>query len=110
MLFITDIRKALVEAKLDPTYKPIFEATRLLVFFATPHRGGEYASVGDIAAGIFNNLITPLKRRNDLLDALKKNSDQATTRFDQSRHLYDKLLVISFFEGQSYGKLGIVRS
>jgi len=49
------------------------------------------------------------KPKNDLLKVLKQNSDEATRRFEQYRHLTDKYLVVSFFEGQPYGKMGIVR-
>ncbi|RYP60832.1 hypothetical protein DL770_009910 [Monosporascus sp. CRB-9-2] len=90
----------------DPTYKPIVEATRLLVFFATPHRGGKYANIGDIAARIVRASLQ--KPSNKLLDALKKKSDSATKRFEQSRHLYERCLIVNFFEGQPYGKLGII--
>ncbi|RYP25497.1 hypothetical protein DL767_008360 [Monosporascus sp. MG133] len=100
------VKEALVEATLDPTYKPIVEATRLLVFFATPHRGGKYANIGDIAARIVRASLQ--KPSNKLLDALKKKSDSATKRFEQSRHLYERCLIVNFFEGQPYGKLGII--
>ena len=45
---------------------------------------------------------------NDLVKSLKSSSDEATRRFEQFRHLNEKFLVISFYEGESYGKLGIV--
>ncbi|RKK82609.1 hypothetical protein BFJ68_g17525, partial [Fusarium oxysporum] len=48
------------------------------------------------------------KPRNDLLDALKENSDQATQRFEQARHLPERCLVVSFYEGDSYGKMGLI--
>ncbi|KAM0539953.1 hypothetical protein ACHAO7_011667 [Fusarium culmorum] len=99
-------RKALVAATLDVTYKSIVEATRLLVFFATPHQGGNYASLGDIVAKIVRTGIS--KPRNDLLDALKENSDQAMQRFEQGRHLPEKCLVVSFYEGDPYGKIGLI--
>lgn len=98
--------QALVAATLDVTYKSIVEATRLLVFFATPHQGGNYASLGDIVAKIVRTGVS--KPKNDLLDALKENSDQATQRFEQARHLPERCLVVSFYEGDSYGKMGLV--
>jgi hypothetical protein len=48
------------------------------------------------------------KPSNDLIKSLKSSSDEATRKFEQSRHLNEKFLVISFYEGKSYGKLGIV--
>lgn len=95
-----------MEATLDVSYKSIVEATRLLVFFATPHQGGQYASVGDVAATLVRTLLR--KPRNDLLEALKHQSDEAARRFEQSRHLLEECLVVSFFETVPFGKLGIV--
>ncbi|KAM0293719.1 hypothetical protein ACHAPM_011519 [Fusarium culmorum] len=100
------VKEALVAATLDATYKSIVEATCLLVFFATPHQGGNYASLGDIVAKIIRTGMS--KPRNDLLDALKENSDQAMQRFEQGRHLPERCLVVSFYEGDSYGKLGLI--
>jgi hypothetical protein len=45
---------------------------------------------------------------NDLKNALKRRSNEATKRFEQARHLFEKGLVVSFFEGASYHKTGIV--
>ncbi|KAL6796932.1 hypothetical protein J3E68DRAFT_450006 [Trichoderma sp. SZMC 28012] len=66
------VKSALVEGTLDPTYGSIVKSTRLLVFFATPHLGGNYSGIGDIAAKIVRTgLGTP---SNDLLDGLKAGS------------------------------------
>ncbi|EXL39944.1 hypothetical protein FOCG_17446 [Fusarium oxysporum f. sp. radicis-lycopersici 26381] len=100
------VKEALVAATLDVTYKSIVEATRLLVFFATPHQGGNYASLGDIVAKIVRTGMS--RPRNDLLDALKENSDQATQRFEQARHLPERCLFVSFYEGDPYGKIGLI--
>ncbi|KAL2126598.1 hypothetical protein VTI74DRAFT_563 [Chaetomium olivicolor] len=100
------VKQALVEAKLDESYKSIFEATCLLVFFATPHRGGKYATVGDVAAKIFTKALGV--DANDLLNALKRNSNEATKRFEQARYLFERTLVVSFFEGGSYYQAGII--
>lgn len=96
-----------MEGTLDASYKSIVESTRLLTFFATPHRGGNYASVGSVAAKIVRASLQ--KPNNDLLNALKQSCDDTTRRFEQSRHLYEKCLVISFFEGLPLGTLGVVR-
>ncbi|KAM6482924.1 hypothetical protein HDV62DRAFT_405678 [Trichoderma sp. SZMC 28011] len=66
------VKSALVEGTLDPAYGSIVKSTRLLVFFATPHLGGNYSGIGDIAAKIVRTgLGTP---SNDLLDGLKAGS------------------------------------
>ena len=95
-----------MEAALDSIYKSIVEATCLLVFFATPHQGGNYATVGDAISGIVRACMR--KPSNDLIKSLKSSSNEATRKFEQFRHLNEKFLVISFYEGESYGKLGIV--
>ncbi|KAH7231009.1 hypothetical protein BKA59DRAFT_518303 [Fusarium tricinctum] len=100
------VKEALVAATLDVTYKSTVEAACLLVFFATPHQGGNYAGLGDIVAKIVRTGMS--KPRNDLLDALKANSDQAMQRFEQARHLPERCLVVNFYEGDSYGKIGLI--
>jgi len=82
------------------------DATCLLVFFATPHQGGSYATVGDVAARIVRAGLR--KPSNDLVKSLKSSSDGATRRFEQFRHLNEKFLVISIYERESYGKLDLV--
>jgi hypothetical protein len=83
----------------------IFKATCLLVFSATPHWGGKYASVGEVAARICTTALG--MPNNDLLNALKRRSNEATKRFEQGRHIFDKYLVVSFSEGASCYKIGI---
>jgi hypothetical protein len=98
--------QALVEGTLDPTYRSIVKSTRLLVFFATPHLGGNYSGIGDFAAKIVRTgLRTP---SNDLLEGLKSGSRDVIRRFEQARHLPDNCLVISFYETENYGRLGLV--
>ncbi|KAI6747682.1 hypothetical protein HG531_008224 [Fusarium graminearum] len=99
-------RKTLVAATLDVTYKSMVEAACLLVFFATPHQGGNYANLGNIVAKIVRTGIS--KPKNDLLEALKANSDQAMQRFEQARHLPERCLVVNFYEGDPYGKIGLI--
>jgi hypothetical protein len=53
-------------------------------------------------------IVTLGKLNNDLLDALKQSSNEATRRFEQARHLFERCLVVSFFEGESYGKMRTV--
>ncbi|KAK5991124.1 Nephrocystin-3-like protein [Cladobotryum mycophilum] len=100
------VKTALVEATLNPAYKSIVKSTRLLVFFATPHRGGNYSGIGDVAAKMVRaGLRTP---SNDLLDALKASSHDAIRRFEQASHLIERCLVVSFYETTDYGRLGII--
>ncbi|KAL6697553.1 hypothetical protein J3F84DRAFT_407167 [Trichoderma pleuroticola] len=99
-------KAAIVEGKLDPAYVDIITSTRLLVFFATPHLGGNYSGIGNIAAKLVRTgLGAP---SNDLLDGLKSGSRDVIRRFEQARHLPDACLVISFYETLSYGRLGLI--
>jgi hypothetical protein len=63
--------------------------------------------VGDVAAKIATMALR--KPNNDLLDALKRGSNEATRRYEEARHVFERCLVVNFFEGESYGKWGIVR-
>lgn len=92
---------------MDSAYGSIFESTRLLIFFATPHRGGKHATVGDIAAKILTSIFGI--SANDLVSALKSNSDEVTRRITESRHIFEgQQQIVSFFESEPYGKAGIV--
>ncbi|KAH8669536.1 hypothetical protein BGZ60DRAFT_469799 [Tricladium varicosporioides] len=92
LVFICHSLGGLVVKELDKTYTSIIESTCLLVFFATPHQGGNHASFGDIMTKIVRMALQ--KPRNDLLKALEQNSGEAARRFEQSRHHADKYLVI----------------
>lgn len=103
----TNHTKAIVEGKLNPAYVDIITSIRLLVFFATPHLGGNYSGIGNLAAKLVRTgLGAP---SNDLLDGLKSGSRDVIRRFEQARYLPDACLVISFYETLSYGRLGLVR-
>ena len=105
MLIVT-VRWALVEATLDTAYKSVVTATCHLVSFATPHQGGNYATVGYAVTELVRTSLR--KPKNDLVGGLGRSSDAVTRRFEQSRHLSDKVVVTSFFEGEQFGKLGLV--
>lgn len=76
----------------------------MLVFFATPHQGGNYAHFGDVIAKMVRKLLG--KQRNDIVDSLKEYSEAAEKRFDQARHLPRSCKIVSFYE--SAGALPIV--
>jgi len=95
-----------VVGSIDPTYNDIVKSTRLLVFFATPHRGGNHANVGEIAANIAR--LFSASPSNDLLRALRKNSNETTTRFEQSRNIFANCGAVNFFETRPYHRVGVV--
>ncbi|MCJ1307661.1 hypothetical protein MMC25_001308 [Agyrium rufum] len=100
------VKEALVEATLDESYQDILRATQLLVFFGTPHQGGNLATVGDYVAKLYRTLSR--NPQNDLVEALKVDSDASTRRFEQFRHKHEDFLVISCFEGKHYQGAGII--
>ena len=51
------IKRALVEAKLDNSYKSIWEAIYGIAFFGTPHQRGNFTKLGDIAAAIIRGIL-----------------------------------------------------
>ena len=91
------VKQALVHAQLDETrYSCIRASTYSLVFFATPHRGGNYVTIAQIAAA-FCSAITG-HPSSSLLKSLERNSlleEIASVQFGQQMNSYD---ILSFFE------------
>jgi hypothetical protein len=100
------VKRALVEAKLDDTYKAIRDAAYGIAFFGTPHQGGNLAKLWDIAASIVRGVLRNPK--NTFMEALKKNSLFSDTLVDDFRHQQEDFYVLSFFETLPMGKLGLV--
>jgi hypothetical protein len=96
----------LTEAKLNDVYNPIREATYGIAFFATPHRGGSHAKLGDIAASVAKGMLrTP---DNTFMEALKKDSMFAEGITEDFRHQLEDFAVLSFYETLPYKKIGLV--
>jgi triacylglycerol esterase/lipase EstA (alpha/beta hydrolase family) len=100
------VKRALVEAKLDDTYKTIRDATYGIAFFGTPHQGGNFAKLGDIAASIVRGVLRNPK--NTFMEALKKDSLFSDNLVDDFRHQLEDYYVLSFYETLQMGKLGLV--
>jgi hypothetical protein len=98
--------QALVEAKLDDKYASIRKATFGLVFFATPHHGGNFANVGDLAANIARSVLWNPK--NTFMDNLKHNSIFSERLRDDFRHQLEDFKILSFYETKRLGP-GLVR-
>ena len=100
------VKQALVEAKLDDFYKSIREGTYGIAFFGTPHQGGNFAKLGDIAASIVRGILrNPL---NTLMEALKKDSLFSDNLVEDFRHSLEDYYVVSFFETLPMGQFGLV--
>ena len=95
------VKKALVTAKLVDKYSAVIRATRGLIFFGTPDRGGNGASVADNAAralGFFTGE-TP----SELLPVLRGKSIFAETVSEQFQAMSLPCRVASFFEQKKTG-------
>lgn len=89
------VKQALIEARLNPRYCCIKASTYGLVFFATPHRGGNKAGVGEFAANICSALTGGA--RNSLLEQLQRNSilnEISTDQFSNQSNDYEVLTYI----------------
>ncbi|KAL8711670.1 MAG: hypothetical protein Q9225_007083 [Loekoesia sp. 1 TL-2023] len=90
------VKQALVEAKDNPLYKCLKASTYGLVFFATPHCGGEKAGVAEAAANVCSAFTGQPK--NKLLDSLKANSLINGLSSDLFKHQLDHYDIFSFIE------------
>jgi hypothetical protein len=95
------VKQALVTAKLNDKYNAIVRAARGLVFFGTPHRGGNGASVAEIASrvlGLFSG-----EPPSELLPVLRGKSIFAETVSEQFQSISLPCKVASFFEQMKTG-------
>ena len=90
------VKQALVEAKINPLYTCIKASTYGLVFFATPHSGGNRAGVADSAAKLCSALTGQAK--NSLLETLEKASLLNEISKDHFRPQSGDYEVLTFME------------
>ena len=90
------VKQALVEAKLNPLYTCIKASTYGIVFFATPHSGGNRASVADSAAKLCSALTG--QGKNSLLETLEKASLLNEISKDHFRPQIGDYEVLTFME------------
>ncbi|SLM35359.1 WD40/YVTN repeat-like-containing domain, partial [Lasallia pustulata] len=100
------VKRALVEAKLDDSYKSIREATYGIAFFGTPHQGGNFTKLGDIAASIIRGVLR--NPSSTFMEALKKDSLFSDALVGDFRHQLEDYHVLSFFETLPMGRLGLI--
>ena len=92
------VKQALIEAMLNPRYCCIKASTYGLVFFATPHRGGNRAGVGEFAANICSALTGGA--RNSLLEQLQRNSILNKISTDQFSIQSNDYEVLTYIESK----------
>ncbi|KAI1801297.1 hypothetical protein F4811DRAFT_564111 [Daldinia bambusicola] len=91
------IKQALINAHNNTKYTPIKLATKGLVFFATPHYGGDgrLVTLGDAAYRIATSL--GFQKGGDVLETLKRKSIFSNIMHEQWRHQLELYQIISFW-------------
>lgn len=93
--------QALIEAKIDPQYTSIFDATSGIIFLATPHKGSSAATLGSVAARIAR--LTMLINVNAKL--IRRLESQNSYLVEKSHHfskLCSKFEIFTFYETIKY--------
>src|ERR1700712_1310570 len=87
--------QALIQSKLNRAYNDIGTSTYGIVFFGTPHRGGNNAKLGSVAANVFRAVLGNPK--NTFMEAIKgKSSPFSDDVVKKFRHLLQDYSIISF--------------
>jgi len=100
------VLQALVHAKLDHTYEKLRVSTYGIMFFGTPHQGGNHARLGDVIASVARYVLR--NPSNTLMEALKRDSILADILADSFRHQLEDYQMISCYETRPQGKTGLV--
>ncbi|KAN0067442.1 hypothetical protein V8E54_014532 [Elaphomyces granulatus] len=90
------IKQALFQAKIEPQYQLIGEATVGIIFLGTPHRGSEKASYGKVLAKVATTVMH--KPAPALVNALRANSDALMRLTTDFRFQMPQYQVCSFYE------------
>ncbi|KAK5735538.1 hypothetical protein LTR17_008071 [Elasticomyces elasticus] len=101
-----DFVQALIKARQDDLYASIRRATYGLVFFGTPHRGGEHVPLGKLAARIVRAVYR--NPNNSFLEALEKDSIFADSIAQDFCNVAESFKVVSFYENRPTGPLGLI--
>ncbi|KAK4896822.1 hypothetical protein LTR27_005419 [Elasticomyces elasticus] len=100
------VKRALIKARQDDLYASIQRATYGLVFFGTPHRGGEHVPLGKLAARIVRAVYR--NPNNSFLEALEKDSIFADSIAQDFCNVAESFKVVSFYENRPTGPLGLI--
>jgi len=99
------VKRAMVQAQQSRTYERLLKSVYGLVFFATPHRGGNNTELGDIAARIARFVVRT--ESNSYLEALRSNTFFAEALRYDFRNRQEDFLILTFYETRPT-KAGIV--
>ncbi|KAK7920430.1 hypothetical protein PG985_008452 [Apiospora marii] len=92
------IKQALVTAKLDESFRPIYLDTHSVTFMGTPHSGARTVGLAQIVAGLADLVHFRSTRNNSYLEACKKNSLYAGEVADNYRELFENYYVLTMYE------------
>lgn len=99
--------QAMTIAKQSNVYKSIVDHTYGIIFFGTPHRGGNNARAGDFFIRIVRRIGG--RPRNSFMSALKKDSWLASTISSDFRQFLEVFQFQSYYETRPMKYFGIVR-
>ncbi|KAI4601048.1 Serine active site containing protein 1 [Pestalotiopsis sp. 9143b] len=100
------VKRTLISAKHSDTYQNIVNNTYGIIFFGTPHRGGNNAKIGDAFAGVVRRL--GRKPKNSFMSALKSDSWFANSITNDFRQFLEEFHFLSFYETRPLGMFGLV--
>lgn len=90
------VKRAIVSAHTTDYYRSIYDSTKGVAFFATPHNGGNGVTFGDVLVKICRAVTGNV--RNDIVEALRKDSNIAGHINRDFTHRAQGLRVLNFVE------------
>jgi hypothetical protein len=99
------VKRAMVQAQQGQKFQPLLRSVYGLVFFGTPHRGGNNAVVGRMVASIARAVLG--NPTNSYIEALQQNSFFAEAMSYDFNNRKEDFQVLTFFETLP-SKLGMV--
>lgn len=100
------VKKALVKAKSISIYNDIWISSFGIVFFATPHRGGNGVPLGKIARSIVSTVLRDPDPH--FLDVLERHSLYGYELQEEFRAVLSNYDIISFYETDYWHKIQVV--
>ena len=88
--------QALLTANLNRRFLSIRRSTSAIVFFGTPHRGGNGATFGQFAVNVVR--VFTGSDRNDLVRSLQKNSPFLAHLTADFKHIYEDFNYLTIVE------------
>ncbi|KAI4868776.1 hypothetical protein F4820DRAFT_408714 [Hypoxylon rubiginosum] len=102
------VKRALSVAHGRPIYNTLLNATRSIIFMATPHRGSDKASWGGLAGRILGCAKLFTTQTTKLLEELTPFSDILEDYNVDFVNISPTVQIISFFEKEPYVPIGLI--